>query len=591
MDCKPEKENLLLAYRDKFTSIKQTYPEWSDTDVRLQTAADLRPQFRLNRDAGYRENLGLSEYEVPEAAFTLTEDGSVRYTKYGQELLELHERQLRLTPDAYSPEEHAISLLIEEHFKQGATYVVTSYGDRDLVVMHFDPITKLGTTEIVDATKQQSTVQEIAKKRYAHLESLHLTDKIFFFTDKKLSMQHATEVIEPIMKQRMKTKLRFEGVQQFVSIHQKQEDKHIQPPFYNRLFAYADDSFRQKGQILPETQASVAPKKLEPEHVVKPAKTNPFAHLPRAQVYGYDKRQYGWFDQKRIWDNSVRPWIIHGELPIQKQNTMKEHAKNFEISQYEVKIEPTQTVGEMIFPNDHQEKIPQDIPKIIFQANSKSTREPELITEQQEVKPDLVLPVATFVTKVDIQAVPTYNEKVIAISIPVHHQKYIEQTAQQYISVEDHVTVVVQPQIKDHRGVVLQQMMQEETWRNDVVYEVDQLMIADMQTVTESIGKQIQRGESVKVVTKLVWMMKNDQFEFVPVEEVEIAQDSTRTLQNLLHFLRKVVRKYCGEDSIRQRIIQQIASDKWDDEIGEIAEYLTILKAQWMYRHLFAVVN
>ena len=90
---------------------------------------------------------------------------------------------------------------------------------------------------------------------------------------------------------------------------------------------------------------------------------------------------------------------------------------------------------------------------------------------------------------------------------------------------------------------------------------------------------------------ELLWMESNDQDKLVPVEEVEIAQDATRTTHNLLHFLRKVVRKYCGEDSIRQRVIQQIASDKWDDEVGEIEEYLTFLKRQRLHGHLFAVVN
>ena len=90
---------------------------------------------------------------------------------------------------------------------------------------------------------------------------------------------------------------------------------------------------------------------------------------------------------------------------------------------------------------------------------------------------------------------------------------------------------------------------------------------------------------------RLVWMESNSRTEFVPVEEVEIAQDSTRTLQNLLHFLRKVVRKYCGEDSIRPRRIQKIVSDKWDDEIEEIEEYLTLLKTRRMYNHLFAVAH
>jgi len=574
MDCKPEKENLLLAYRDKFISIKQTYPEWSDTDVRLQTAADLRPQFRLNRDAGYRENLGLSEYEVPEAVFTLTEGGSVWYTKYGQGLLEFHERQLRLTPETYSPEEHAISLLIEEYFKRGATSVVTSYGDRDLVVMHFDPITMLGTTKIIDATKQQSTVWEIAKKRYAHFESLHLTDKIFLFTDKKLSIQHATEVIKPIMKQRMKTKLGFDGVQQFVSIHQKQEDKHIQPPFYKRLFAYAEDSFRQEGQIRPETHASVAPKKLEPERGIAP-------------VHYDDKQLYDWVQQKKVWDTSVQTRVMNNASK-QRDDTILPPDQPPLVQ----RIKQKEIIQE-------QKQIALATSKVLFQSNiSQPVREQRIIHSieqtkaQNELEFPFVLPLTTFITMTVVQTVFKYEEKAIAVSIVANHRKHKERTMQQYIPATDQVPAMVYQQKEEEQDMVTQQRIQERI-KEEAVYKVDQLSIQGVNELTEKLGKQIVHGESpFCTVKKLLWMIPHDHSEkLVPVEEVEIAQDSTRTLQNLLHFLRKVVRKYIGEDSIRPRVVQRIASDKWDNEIEEIAEYLTILKTQWMYRHLFAVVN
>jgi len=546
MNCIPEKENLLLAYRDKFTSIQQTHPEWSATDIRFQTAADLRPQFRLNREAGDRENLGLSEYDVPEAAFTLTEDGSILYTKYGQGLIELHERQLRLMPDTYSPEEHAISRLIEEHFRQGATTVVTSYGDRDVVIMQFDPIARIGTTKIIDATKQQLTIQDVAKKRFAHLESLHLTDKIFLFADKKLSMQRAIEVIEPIIKQQVRTKPKFNGVS---------EIKHIEPQFYKRLFAFTEDSFIREEQI-------------------PLAKNKPFIHLPLTPVI--------------YWDTSVRPWIVPDEIPIQKQHVIKESIKFFETSHYKVRTEPTQIVQEMILPNDQQKNVPQDIPMIIFQASPKPTKEPEPIIKQQEVKPDFVLPIATIVTMIDTQAIPIYHEKVITISFAAIKQNYIKQTVRENMPIAEYVPIPVQPKIQEEKHVQEEQEMRE----TDAIFEVDQVSIQGINELTKTLGKQIMRGESpLCTVKKILWMESNDQDKLVPVEEVEIAQDATRTTHNLLHFLRKVVRKYCGEDSIRQRVIQQIASDKWDDEVGEIEEYLTFLKRQRLHGHLFAVVN
>jgi hypothetical protein len=200
MDCVLEKETLRIAYDDRFIRNRAVYPEWSDHELRIQTAIDLRPQFRLNREAGLREQSGLPEYDVPEAEFTLTEAGSVYYVKYGQNLTDLHERQKRLTPDTYSSEEHAISVLIEEHFRNGATSVITSYGERDLIVMRYDPVTKVGTTAIINTDSAQDkpkTVKEMAKTQFSHLEKLDITENIFIYSDRILSLEKAIVFVSP----------------------------------------------------------------------------------------------------------------------------------------------------------------------------------------------------------------------------------------------------------------------------------------------------------------------------------------------------------------------------------------------------------
>lgn len=620
MNCIPEKENLLLAYRDKFASIKLTYPEWSDTELRLQTAADLRPQFRLNRDAGYRENLGLSEYEVPEAAFTFTEDGSVWYTKYGQGLLEFHKRQLRLTPDVYSPEEHAISLLIEEHFKQGATSVVTSYGDRDLIVMHFDPITKLGTTKIIDVTKLQSTVQEIAKKRYAHFESLHLTDSIFIFSDKKLSEHHAREVIEPIIKQRMKTPLTVENIQPFASLHHKPEGeyKHLQQ--HQRVFDYVDDSVRQERQIRPEIHTSVAQKQLERTYVAEPEKIKPFTYFPMTPVYDYDEQPYGWFGQKNIWNRSVKPWMpdvddgpkLQQKILQQQDNSLRDRLPliDRQLVMQQIKGEKhiqniEQVLREPDGRNDNDRK-PFIATKVIFRHPQLQDPQPipERIAVQREEKeefqheiskpPPIMLPLATCMTMFDEEAIPVYEQIIVLSMIPDSRQEQREAMLSQYSSVADSPSTVVFHDIqqKEEGQEVVEEKVQETT-KEKTVYEVDEVLIQDVYTVTKTVGEQIAHGESpFCTVKKLLWMIQRDHDEeLVPIEEVEITQNPNRTIQNLLHFLRKVVQKYVGDDVIRKRIVQRIASDKWDNEVGEIEEYLIFLKTHRMYNHLFAVVN
>jgi len=316
------------------------------------------------------------------------------------------------------------------------------------------------------------------------------------------------------------------------------------------------------------------------EYAIKQIRKNPFDDLPVAPTYYNDQQQIGWIHQRRIWDVFVRPWLIF-DTPLKKEKSALFEPSEKKIIKINIPVIDQRT---------HEQKIPKEViqditlieqsfglhPTIVFQ------KEPDSIQQEERKQPkekqitpiQKLVPITTFVTMSDFQPIPRYEEKAITLSLTAIKSKYVEQVIQEPIV--ESVSVVVQP------------MLEEKT---NVVYKVDQIVIQDLQMVTEIVGKQIAKGDVASTVTKLVWMESNSRTEFVPVEEVEIAQDSTRTLQNLLHFLRKVVRKYCGEDSIRPRRIQKIVSDKWDDEIEEIEEYLTLLKTRRMYNHLFAVAH
>ncbi|EKD67133.1 MAG: hypothetical protein ACD_48C00585G0003 [uncultured bacterium] len=353
------------------------------------------------------------------------------------------------------------------------------------------------------------------------------------------------------MKQRVKTKPKFNGVS---------EIKHIEPPFYRRLPVYPVDFSRS-------------------------IELRPFISVPLISMPNNDMQQHDWSGQQRIWDTSVRSWIIPNASKIPEEDTrvvnitpIKKFQKKEgqiiaqQIEQKGIQKNVRPVVSELSFITQETVVFQRDAQVAIEHTFVDLVKQIEM---QHEVALDLVLPLTTFVTMSDVQTIPTYKEKAIKLSLTAIKPKYVEQVIQEPIV--ESVSVVVQP------------MLEEEI---DVMYKVDQVVIQDLQIVTEIVGKQIVRGESpLCTVKKILWMESNDQDKLVPVEEVEIAQDSTHTLQNLLHFLRKVVHKYCGEDSIRPRKIQQMVSDKWNDEIGEIEEYLTILKTRRMYNHLFAVVN
>lgn len=279
MSCKCERQNFLDAYEDEMEhTLEEMKIDSPTTEARIHVAHTLRPRFALDRQSAERETNNISEYEVPEAEFTVTPDGRVLYTKYNRTLDELHERQRELQPDQYSVNEHDTSRLIERMFQRGATEVVTSYsraeGDnRDIVVMRFDPITRIGTTHIINTQVDGSnhdfqTIQGIAKDKFTHLAEATSGEHLFVLSNapvrnekivegiksfqeskqydiKKIAPSMDTVVLEEfaVTSRQVREKVTqdikdtIRGVQRYVQTTQKHHPKKEDvPPFYVRLF-------------------------------------------------------------------------------------------------------------------------------------------------------------------------------------------------------------------------------------------------------------------------------------------------------------------------------------------------------------------
>jgi len=279
MSCKCERQNFLDAYEDEMEhTLEEMKIDSPTTEARIHVAQTLRPRFALDRQSAERETNNISEYEVPEAEFTVTPDGRVLYTKYNRTLDELHERQRELQPDQYSVDEHDTSRIIERMFQRGATEVVTSYpraeGDnRDIVVMRFDPITRIGTTHIINTQVDGSnhdfqTIQGIAKDKFTHLAEATSGEHFFVLSNAPVRNEKIVEGIKPFQESKqydikkitpsMNTvvleefavtsrqvrekvtqdiKDTIRGVQRYVQTTRKHHPtKEDIPPFYVRLF-------------------------------------------------------------------------------------------------------------------------------------------------------------------------------------------------------------------------------------------------------------------------------------------------------------------------------------------------------------------
>ncbi len=236
MDCLPEKDIQRIAYFDAYQSFKKEYPLSNDHDIRVQTAQYLRPKFHMDKTTLEREKSTQGEYDVPESQFTLTPDGHIYYTQYGQSLLELHERQKRLTPDSYSPREHAISVLIETLFAQGASTVVANYGTRDLLVLRYNHETKIGTTSVINTQQSDngtSTLLHIVQKRFPHLTPISPTEDITLHTDTPTSSIRARQTIQALYPNNTKNIPDFSPDQSFHTHHAYTPAKHTSLQVYD----------------------------------------------------------------------------------------------------------------------------------------------------------------------------------------------------------------------------------------------------------------------------------------------------------------------------------------------------------------------
>jgi len=212
------------------------------------------------------------------------------------------------------------------------------------------------------------------------------------------------------------------------------------------------------------------------------------------------------------------------------------------------------------------------------------------------------MPITTFLVKSESKTLPLFLEKALTITTSVHKQLYVEKIAHtevvnseqaavyihQYKEMEQEI--VRQPEISEEIAIQHVENTQSEV---DVLVEVDQVSIQDIHVFIERFASQVKQGAIKGEVKKLVWMesIGQTQTELVPVEEMEIDKDTTKTVHNLLHFLRKIVRVYAGDDVIRERGIRRITSDNPQSEFEELEEYIHVLQASRFHGHMFAMVS
>ncbi len=244
--CNCDKEIYKIAYDDLTETVKSQHNDWSPTEVRLEVARTFRPQYRQHVESVKQEVSGKEQYDS--TPFTFDKMNGVRF-KNGDGtmgLLEFHERQARLTPEKYSPEEHAISLLIDTSIRSGANEVVTSYpspdGHRDIVVMTLDRDTGKGIMRIINtqADRDASEIRSISKKAFSHL-SENSSGDIFVLSDRPLPEKVVHQTLETIRyagKQTVKeVRQTIKSVRQYIEHRkelgvQKQRQEHTEatPP-------------------------------------------------------------------------------------------------------------------------------------------------------------------------------------------------------------------------------------------------------------------------------------------------------------------------------------------------------------------------
>lgn len=233
---------------------------------------------------------------------------------------------------------------------------------------------------------------------------------------------------------------------------------------------------------------------------------------------------------------------------------------------------------------------------VIGQDSQNKTK--ENVIRQSQIE----MPIATFLVKSESQTPPIYLEKALTITVSVHKQLHGEKIAHTEVGVGKRAAVHIHQDKKMEQEIVHQPEVSEEIptkyvenakKEEDVLVEVDQVSIQDVHVFIDRFADQVKQGAIKGEVKKIVWTESIDQTqtELVPVEEMEIDKDTTKTVHNLLHFLRKIIRVYAGHDSIRERRIQKIASDNFQDEYEELEAYIHVLQATRFRGHMFAMVS
>ena len=209
--CGGSKEVWKISYEKKVEEIKKNNPELSPSEVRHEAVLDLRLRHRADRASMINERSNLEKYEATK--FMWDEKKGVRYKGNGYDtgIEDFHTRQQDFMPEKYSLDDHLTSKAINEAFRNGATTVVTSYhregkDHRDILIMNLDPITKEGTTTVINTAVDGNFhtfdgIIAIAKEQFSTLKEMHLSEKTFLLVDKEIPLERIQHPLEHIKEQ------------------------------------------------------------------------------------------------------------------------------------------------------------------------------------------------------------------------------------------------------------------------------------------------------------------------------------------------------------------------------------------------------
>ena len=556
MYCVPEKEISRAAYKDAYATLQQEHPEWEPHDLRVHTANDLLPKFLADQRTAIRENLGLPVNDVPEAAFTMTDTGSVWYPNYGSGvgLVQLSERSKKLMPDKYSPDEHATSLLIEAQFQDGATTVATSYGGRDIVIMEYDPKTNEGKTTVINTAvvqeAQNKTIQEFMQDFFPQLTSVFVTNKVFLFSDKELTVSRAKEIVRPILE---------DGITASKRIYEQSHQQAYMPlPFFPIEGTDQRDAFIHG--VVPELRGEVTEVKQE------------------------EWQRIAFFEQHGI----------HTDRKEEKKTIGKEVTP--EVAEQYAQPQEVVSEGTVVFQYENVEVIATKQKHIQIVS-------PSVVVESNEQKMNMVSHDVLVVGSVQQEAVKLQESYIGNWQSALNKQQMevseiIAELSQLQEKVEmERIDVVACQYEENGEDVVISETIEEYFKNSDTAEAVVEMQSQDVRklyrvSTQEQPHVEEQEPKDVKRVKKLCWVVPltitTEQPEML---EVEMPKDQNQRLYNLLHFLRKVIKQQFGEDTIHQRYTHAVQADRQETYIDEIEYYLSLLEQKNVRSHVFALVS